>query len=83
MDPPPLMLLVGGCCALCAAIPCMMWAKARDRVEKLELELRLERENFVQASRTIQSLHKQFGLTQTTLMPLNVSQRLDGLWRKG
>lgn len=43
------------------------------RRDKLVSELRADN---VQARRTIQSLHRQFGLTETTFMPLSVSQRL-------
>lgn len=64
-------LLVGLCCALCAAIPAWLWARAIDERDRLRSEL-------TQARRTIQSLHHQMGLTQTQYMPLAERRRL---WR--
>lgn len=72
MSPLALCLLVGACCALCAAIPSLLWSRAVAENDRLRVEL-------AQARRTIQSLHKQMGLTETQYIPLSVSQR----WMKG
>jgi hypothetical protein len=64
-------LLVGVCCALCAAIPAWLWGRAIDEQDRL-------REELTQARMTIQSLHRQMGLTRTQHMPLSERRRL---WR--
>ncbi len=56
-------LLVGLCCALCAAFPCWLLAKAWDRVEALQREV-------LEARRTIQNLNRSAGLTETRFQPM-------------
>lgn len=76
MSPVTISLLVGTCCALSAAAPCWFWARREAEVERLRSEL-------IQARRTIMNLNVRLGNTETRVMPANMSQRLDGLWRKG
>ena len=69
MSPEALCLLVGACCAACSAAPCYMWARQEQKRIEAELDLKLAREELVQSRRTIQSLHKQMGLTETHYAP--------------
>lgn len=72
-------LVVGGSCAVCAAIPAWLWSRAVTKLDQMRAERDRERDEKVQAYRTIQSLNRQLGNTETQFIPLSVSQR----WMKG